>query len=188
MTENKSLYQLSVEESILLMGFGEVLNPEPDPDTGEIPDMEDEAMALLSIQMQSTEKIERMCRVVDEFEYTAELAAADFAISQDIIERKRQRAKSCESAAKRIKKMILLYMKETNKEEIVAGSRLLKVAGTGSSVLVSGAANLQMETWADEFVRTKYEADKPAIKAAEKDGRPIPDGCEVVRGTRLIIK
>jgi len=186
--ERKSLYQLTQEEAELLMEFEWALNPEPDPETGEIPDTEESAMALLSIQMQSSEKIQAMIRIVEEFEYTALLAAADYEAAVEIIDRKRQRKKSCESNAERMKKNILRYMNETGKQELTAGSRLLKVAGTGSSVLVGEAAKLQIMRWPDEFVRVKYEADKPAIKAADKEGRPIPPGCEVVQGTRLIIK
>ena len=186
MTESKSLYQLTQEEAELLMEFEWALNPEPDPETGEIKVNEESAMALLYVQMQSTEKIERMVRIVEEFENTAMLAKAEYDAAKEIIERKNARKKSCESAAKRIKGMILRYMQETGKQELTAGSRLLKVAKSAKAVLVDATASLM--TWPDEFVRVKYEADKPAIKAADKEGRPIPAGCEVVQGRRLMIK
>lgn len=187
MTDKKSLYHLTAEEVILIDELEGLLEPEPDPETGEIPDSGERLAALIQHQTATAEKIDQVIRIIDVFSHRAALAKADFESKREIIERSRDSAKRSENAVSRLKRSIVEYMVDTGKDEMLsAAGAALRVQNNPHSAEVPTDARIS--DWDEEFYRIDWLAQKKAIITAFKEGRDIPAGVEVVQTKRLVIK
>ncbi len=181
-----SLYKLTVDEMFLLDQLENLADPEPDPETGEIPDTTGMLGELIQTQMKSEVKLESMIRIIETFEHRAKVAEAHWRATKEIIERARVERDRCTNAVKRIKSLIMYRMDALDEKEITAGARRIKIVGTAASVHVK--ADAKFSIWEDDLAIMEWKPDKAAIKAHFKETGKLPHGVEIIPGRRVAIK
>jgi len=148
-------------------------------DFNKLMDIEDpnefELSLLATIAGDIETKAENICKLVKQFELTAESFKAEE-------KRISERRKALENHADRIKR----YMKES-----LTFANIDKVqAGTFSVSIRPSQGSLQIEDMAAipaEYIKVVYEPDKAKIKDAIKNGAAIP-GAHIEAGTTLTIR
>jgi len=158
-----NIYQIDARIEEILM--------RTDPDTGELP--EDAIEELTALTEARNTKIENAaCLVIN---LTAEAKA--------IRDQEKALAERRQSLEKRVES-IKLYLEDATDGEPFSSPRV-SVKYTKSQ-----AVEVDDDFWQfapDEYIRTKQEPDRPAIKAAIKAGKKVP-GAELVEHINLTIK
>lgn len=194
--ERMSLYVLAEEEAALLNELDGLLDPEPDPETGEIPDTADRLRELVMVEKAVDKKLEGYLRVIEVFEHRAALADADYRAKKEIIERSHAVAKRAERKVDRLKDAIKQYIESKGETVMLLDSGrgfAIQKNGGKASIYYKGkhideALAVDYLAWDPRFYEVVYEADGDAIREAGKAGEELPPGVELFRGTHLKIK
>ena len=185
--EKRSLYELTMEEEAIKAELDSLLDPEPDPETGEIPDMSEKLNKLIQ---EVGDKLDRYLHVMETYEYRAALSRADYKTKEEIIKRSLKQAQSDENKVKALKGRILGYMQDTDKTEMLLDSgRGFVIHKNGGKAQVVIPDNPRFDKWPVDLYITEVKPDNDAIREAFKENpESIPVGVTVFRGVHLKIK
>lgn len=140
-------------------------------------------------QMASEEKLDRYLLIIESAEHQSALATAEFKSKEDIIKRASKRATFWDNKVADLKRRMLKYMLETEKDNLVLPSgKIIDVQISGTRTKISKTAKMSM--WDDIYYETKYIPNKDAIKAAFKDKPRAdwPDGVEIITEKKVVLK
>lgn len=157
-----TLYELTTQASMLYeMLQNEVIDEQIFNDTLEA--------------MGAGEKVESYCKVIKQFQSDAEMFKTE-------IDRLTARKKTAENAVERMKAALLLFMQQTGKDKVKAGSFAVSTATTQ-------AVNITDENAIPciYLVEQPPKIDKAGIKKALKDGEQI-NGAELINNTGVRIR
>ena len=121
------------------------------------------------------EKIESYCKVIKQLQN-------DVDGFKNEIERMQARKKSAENGIERMKAALLLFMQQTGKDKVKAGTFAVSTAMT-QAVNITDESKLP----ADFLVPQPPKVDKMGIKKALKEGATV-DGAELVNNTGVRIR
>lgn len=184
-----SLYELTKQEQDLLAEIEGLIEPEPDPESGEVPDNAGKLTDLIKTQIEVEYKLEDYLHVIEHLEHRAAIAEADYKAKKEIIERSHKVAKSAENKVVTLKARILEYLQNTGKEDMLLPSgRGFKVQKNGGKPAVIIPDAPKYSQWDDDLFSVEYSPNRDAIIAAEKEGRKLPEGVYTYRGYHLKIK